>query len=345
MPWRRPLVFDAATEPTSPERTAESEQGMQNPSYGHPRMTEALADSNTPAAEPDFGARRFTPGAVALSVMISIFWATNPTALKLALRGFPPIGSAGLRFAIAAIGVWGWCAATRVRAWPRPGELRWLAVVGAFFTAQIATFSLGVYLGTASHSIVILHTYPFFVVALAHFLIPGDRATPGRIAGLVAAFTGVLALFIGDWGGWHGRQFLGDAVQLLSALVLGAQIVYTKHAVARIDSDRVVLWQMLIGAPLFLAYSLIFEHLAGVRPPALSIAAVVYQGLVIGTLCFTIWTFLIRRHSASAVAIFGFIAPVVGVFLSALVLGEPLSPSLLLSAGLVAAGIVLANIW
>jgi drug/metabolite transporter (DMT)-like permease len=308
-------------------------------------MTEALIESKTTDAEPDFPAHRFTTSAVALSVMITVFWGTNPTALKIALRGLPPIGAAGIRFAIAAIGVWGWCAVTRVRAWPRRGEFRWLAVVGAFFTAQIATFSLGVYWGTASHSVVILHTYPFFVVALAHFLIPGDRASPGRVAGLVAAFTGIAALFVGEWGGWHGRQFLGDAIQLLSALILGAQIVYTKHAVARIDSDRVVLWQMLIGAPLFLAYSLLFEHLAGARPNAASIAAVIYQGLIIGTLCFTIWTWLIRRHAASRVAIFGFIAPLVGVFLSALVLGEQLSPALLVSAGLVAAGIVLANLW
>jgi drug/metabolite transporter (DMT)-like permease len=308
-------------------------------------MTEALIESKTIDAEPDFPAHRFTTSAVALSVMITVFWGTNPTALKIALRGLPPIGSAGIRFAIAAIGVWGWCTVTRVRAWPRRGEFRWLAAVGAFFTAQIATFSLGVYWGTASHSVVILHTYPFFVVALAHFLIPGDRASPGRVAGLVAAFTGIAALFVGDWGGWHGRQFLGDAIQLLSALILGAQIVYTKHAVARIDSDRVVLWQMLIGAPLFLAYSLLFEHLAAARPNAASTAAVVYQGLIIGTLCFTIWTWMIRRHAASRVAIFGFIAPLVGVFISVLVLGEQLSPALLVSAGLVAVGIVLANLW
>jgi drug/metabolite transporter (DMT)-like permease len=161
----------------------------------------------------------------------------------------------------------------------------------------------------------------------------------------VAAFSGIAALFASEAGHWRGSQLLGDATQLLSAFLLAAQIVVTKHALARVAPDRVVLWQMAMGAPVFLAYSLLFENLAAVRPGTAAIAAVVYQGLIIGTLCFTIWTWLIRRHSASRVAIFGFIAPLVGVFLSAFLLNESLSPMLLVSASLVGAGILLANLW
>ncbi len=308
-------------------------------------MAEALTETDNTLGEGEFLVQRLNAGAVALSVMITLLWGTNTAALKLVLRGLPPIGAAGIRFGIAAIGVWVWCALTGVQTRPRRGEAGWLLAIAAFFLVQIASFSLGVYWGTASHSIVILHTYPFFVVALAHFLIPNDRATPGRVAGLCAAFAGIVALFASDWGAWHGTQLLGDTVQLLSAVILAGQIVLTKHALNRIDSNRIVLWQMALGAPIFLAYSLLFEHLAMARPGATSIAAVAYQGLIIGTLCFTIWTLLIRRHAASRVAIFGFIAPLVGVFLSAFLLHEPLSTPLLVSAALVAVGIVLANIW
>ncbi len=65
---------------------------------------------------------------------------------------------------------------------------------------------------------------------------------------------------------------------------------------------------------------------------------------MIGTLCFLIWAWLLRRHSASRIAIFGFLSPLVGVALSAIVLGEPLTPTLLLSAAMVGAGIVVANL-
>jgi drug/metabolite transporter (DMT)-like permease len=307
-------------------------------------MTEALAEKTQAAQGPQLSAARLGIAAIAVAAFIHALWGTNPIALKIALREVPPIGSAGIRFAIASIGVAVWSSAFGARLVPRRGEAPWLAAVGAIFIVQIATFTLGVHWGTASHSTVLLNTYPFFVVAMAHFLIPGDRATPGRFAAVLMAFIGVAVLFGGEWGAWQGTQLLGDSVQLTSAFLLGAQIVFLKYAVTRIHPARVVLWQMLIGAAAFLMYSFAFEGLSGIRPGARSVAAVVYQGVVIGTLCFTIWAWLLRRYSASRVAIFGFISPLVGVALSVAVLGEPFTPALLVSAALVAAGIVIANL-
>jgi len=308
-------------------------------------MTEIAPDSaNTPQVVA-LSAARLGATAIVLATVVNALWGTNPVALKLALHGLPPIGCSGIRFAIATIGVAIWLRATGVDLRPRRGEIPWLAAAGAIFAVQIATFTLGVYWGTASHSSVILNTYPFFVVAFAHFLIPGDRATFGKAAALVAAFSGIVVLFAGDWGAWRGTNLLGDLIQLASAIILGAQVVVTKHAVARVHPGRVVLYQMFTGGAAFVLFSFAFEGLAQARPDALSIGAVVYQGIFIGALCFSVWTWLIRRYSASLVAIFGFISPVVGVILSALVLGEPLTPALLASAGLVAIGIVLANVW
>lgn len=308
-------------------------------------MTDIAAEESARGRKITLESAQLSGVAVALAVLVTALWGTNPTVLKIALRGFPPIGAAGIRFALAAAGVYLWCRASGVAARPQRGETKWLLAAGAWFVAQIATFTLGVYWGTASHSIVLLHAYPFFVVALAHFLIPSDRASVGRAAGLIAAFAGIVALFVGEWGAWTGTNLLGDLVQLFSAFVLGGEIIFLKHLVARIEPARVVLWEMIIGSAAFLAYSFGFEGLMGISPPGLSIAALVYQGIFIGTLCFTIWTWLLRRHAASRVAIFGFISPLVGVFLSVIALGEPLTAALMLSAALVALGIVLSNLW
>jgi drug/metabolite transporter (DMT)-like permease len=216
--------------------------------------------------------------------------------------------------------------------------------VAGFFVVQIATVPLGVHWGTASHSTILLNTYPFFTVAIAHFVIPGDRATPGRVIAVIMAFVGVVALFGSGWGAWQGTHLLGDSVQFFSAFLLGVQVVFLKFAVTRIHPGRVVLWQMLPGAAVFLLYSFAFEALAGIRPELNSIVAVAYQGVVIGTLCFMVWAWLLRRYSASRIAIFGFVSPLVGVALSGAVLHEPLTPVLLLSAALIAAGVAIANL-
>lgn len=307
-------------------------------------MMEPSAEESAMAARAELPRARLTAISASLAVLISTLWGTNPTALKIVLRSFPPMGSAGLRFAIAGLGVLVLCRITGIRVRPERSEIPSLVVNGALFIAQIATFTLGVYWGAASHSIVLLHTYPFLVVVLAHFVIPGDRATWGRIAGLVSAFCGILALFIGQGGRWEGTLLLGDLTQVVSALLLAIQIVVLKRMVARIDPNRVVFWQMAVGALAFLAYSLAWEGLAAASPSLASLVTLVYQGLIIGTLCFTVWMWLLRRHAASLIAIFGFVGPLVGVALSTVALGEPFTPAIALSAVLVAGGIILGNL-
>lgn len=311
-------------------------------------MSELFAEE-TAAAEPRGPlSARLTVGSILLAVLISTIWGTNPTALKIVLRSFPPIGSAGLRFMLAAAGVVLWCRLARVRLWPHRSETPWLLINAGFFVLQIATFTLGVHWGTASHSIVLLHTYPLFVVVLAHLVIPTDRATPWKLAGVGAAFAGIVSLFAGQWGGWQGTQLRGDVIQVVSAFILGIQIIYMKLIVDRVGPERMVFWQMAVGAVAFLVYSLAREGLAGLLVQgtlrADSLVALGYQGLVIGTFCFTVWISLLRRHRASAIAVFGFIGPVVGVALSTLALSEPFTLALGISAALVAIGVALANL-
>ena len=66
-------------------------------------------------------------------------------------------------------------------------------------------------------------------------------------------------------------------------------------------------------------------------------------GLVVAGLCFILLVFLIRDYSASRLGVFSFATPIVGVLLSAWLLGEEISPVLWMSVVLVALGIIIAN--
>jgi len=101
---------------------------------------------------------------------------------------------------------------------------------------------------------------------------------------------------------------------------------------------------LLTAGLVFLGYSFGAERLADAQGSPASWAAIIYQGVVIGAICFTVWMWQIRRYSASVLAIFGFIAPPAGVIISGVVLHETLTPLLLISAGLVAAGILVSNV-
>jgi drug/metabolite transporter (DMT)-like permease len=69
-----------------------------------------------------------------------------------------------------------------------------------------------------------------------------------------------------------------------------------------------------------------------------------YQCIVVAFLSYLVWFELIHRYPVSLLHAFSFFTPVFGVFLSgALILGEIMSPSLVVALALVSTGMVLVN--
>jgi drug/metabolite transporter (DMT)-like permease len=79
-----------------------------------------------------------------------------------------------------------------------------------------------------------------------------------------------------------------------------------------------------------------WEHI-GAAP----VAGILYQGIVVAGLAFTVNFYLLRRYTPSVMISFNFVSPVAGVLLGVAILGESLSSSLLGGMVLVALGLVL----
>lgn len=302
-----------------------------------------MDSSHLPASSPPAtGApQRLSIGVIAIGLLLYALWGGNVVAIKFALTGFPPVGLAGLRFALAALGVAVWCACLREPWWPSRREVSALALNGTLFTVQIATFYLGMFWSTATHGAVLVNAFPIFVAIFAHVWLVGDRLNAGKAIGVALGFAGVVAIFFDRWGD-QGTMMKGDAVLAVSAAICGFQMTYFKDAVARINPYKMTLWQMIICMTANLAYSLRFEDLLGARPDALVLVALAYQGIIVGAFSFSAWAVVLRRVAVSKMALFGFTTPLWGVVLSHLFLGEPLTRALLLGMALVAAGIAIA---
>jgi drug/metabolite transporter (DMT)-like permease len=136
---------------------------------------------------------------------------------------------------------------------------------------------------------------------------------------------------------------LGDVMVAASGLLLGLRQVVIKRLVQGLNPYQVLFWQAMLSLPLFAAWSVFFEAEAEYVFSGAVIAGVLYQGIVVAGLCFIVLVFLLRHHSPSRLGVFSFITPIVGVLLSAWLLGDALSPYLLASVALVVVGIVVAN--
>lgn len=279
----------------------------------------------------------------ALAVLATALWGGNSVSIKIGLTGLPPVAMAAARFALGTAVVALAARITGVSLGVAAGT-RWrLLGLAALFTVQIVLLNVGTRYTSAGRSTVLICPYPFFTAVAAHWLIPHDRLTWRKGAGLALSFAGVVLVFYDALILARTASLPGDLMVLISGAMLGLRQVVTKRLVAGTHPFPVLFWQASLSIPAFAAISLLFERQASWAASGAVAAAVLYQGLVIAGFCFILMIFLLRRHSASRLGAFGFITPVVGVLLSALLLGEPLSPVLLASMALVAAGIVVVN--
>ena len=276
----------------------------------------------------------------AAAVLISLLWGANSVVIKLGLEDTPPLRLAAMRVVVGGIVIclWAWAtgrfAAFRIERW----EWRPLAVLGLLFSVQMGATNIGTWLTSASHATVLVNLYAVHTVVLAHFMIPGDRLTPAKVGGVLVAYTGIVLLFARDFS-FRSETLVGDLVVAASAVLLAERVVYMARAVQRFDPLKLLVFQSAIGSACFLLASVVLESGVPTRyTPALA-ASLFYQGAVVAGFNFIVNSYLFKVYLASALATCSLTTPLFGVLVAAAVTGDQLSPLLLLSSVMVAAGI------
>lgn len=280
--------------------------------------------------------------AVVISLLIHILWGGNPVAVKYSLLAFPPLWTAFFRFAIAIVCVGIWAKLSRVSILPAPQEWRALSLIAMLFTVQIAAMNIGFDLTTGSMGAVLIATNPIFAALFAHFLIAGDRLTVIKSIGLLVAFVGTALVLARGGGGLqtvHGGW--GNIVLLMSACLLGGRLIVSAKALQRIDEARVVLWQMILSLPLFALGGVLFETIRWDAVAWEPLAGLVYQGVIVAGLGFSVSFYLMKRYAPSVIVSFNFVSPIAGVLLSSWLLGDVITGYLWMGMLLVAAGLFL----
>lgn len=288
------------------------------------------------------GERRLGPGAAALALFIFALWGANTLAIKVSVEAVPPLAAAAIRFTLGLGFIVGTARLRGVSLRPAPGEWRALALLSLVFLVQIGALNTGTKLTSAVRSTVFLAAHPLCVALFAAWMIPGDRLRPARTAGLLLAFTGVVATFAEGLTGTTAR-LLGDSLIVLSAVLLGLRLVMLKRLVQQTPLFRALAWQAGLAVPLFALASLGFERGLWQPVEARHVGSLLYQGLVIAGFCFCVNAWLYEHHRASEVAAWTFTTPLWGVLFCALILGDAVTVWVALGVGLVALGIAVAS--
>ncbi|MYG53952.1 MAG: DMT family transporter [Rhodospirillaceae bacterium] len=280
--------------------------------------------------------------AYGLLAAVVCIWGVNWPFMKMGLEWLPPFWFNFLRLALGALTL---ClilgVAGRLRLPPRH-DWPMIAIVG---TVQIGLYMGLVHWGLqyvpAGRASILAYTTPIWVVPGA-MLFLGERLTGLRALGLLAGLAGIAALFNPLSFDWSDGQFVkGNLILLAGALCWATGIVFVKRHVWRCTPLDAVPWQLTIAAAIALVLALAIDSGRPVVWNTPSILLLLYNGSLATALA--VWAVISINRALPAVttslAMLG--VPAGGLFLSALILGEALTLSLLLGLFLIVAGIAI----
>ena len=273
------------------------------------------------------------PRDVLTAIAVAVVWGLSFIAIKIGVAETTPLMLSALRFLFAALPL-----ALFVR--PPKTSPALVVVYGLFIGAgQFGLLFIAVRhgfpVGLAS---LVIQLQAFFTILLA-WLMRGERPKPAQLAGAAIAFAGIALIGSERLAG----ASLGPLLLVIAAAAFwGAGNVTAKFA-GQVDMLAFVAWSSLAApAPLVVASYWLdgpASLTALVHPSlglVLSVLALSYGGTTFG---YGLWSRLLTRHPAAAVAPFALLVPIVGMIAGSAIFGEPLDAFELWGAVLVMAGL------
>lgn len=278
-------------------------------------------------------------GAISLTGFAALL-AFNQVVIKTGNEGLQPIFFAALRSFGGAVVIFGWMRWRGLSLAIAPGTVPAGLLIGTLFAVEFICLFMALDLTTVTRTSVIFYTMPMWLALAAHFLIPDDRLSLRKSAGLTLAFAGVVVA-LSLRGSAGEASILGDLLALVAAMAwAGITLCARATRLKAVRPEGQLLWQLTVSAPILMLAAPLFGPLLR-DPGAIHWAALGFQIGVIVSAGFLFWLWLLSIYPASSVAAFSFLSPVFG--LGWLVLGETVGVGVLVALVLVCAGLILIN--
>jgi len=282
--------------------------------------------------------------AVAAVLVLCLSWGFNQVSVKLAIHDIPPLIQGAIRSTLATFIVAGWCKARGIPLFARDGTLLPGLIAGLLFGVEFLGIYQGLAFTTATRAVLFMYLAPFFVVIGARIFLPADRFSGRQWLGLSLSFVGMIVAFGVPTPALNPLQWLGDLLCVGAAVFWAATTLLLKASnLNRISPEKVMLYQLVISAPLLAITAAIAGERITHAPSPVAIGALAYQTVWVVSVTFVVWFALIKHYSANRVSAFTFLAPLFGVAAGHLVLGEPITPAFITAVALVVVGLVLVN--
>ena len=276
-------------------------------------------------------------------IAVCILWGSTYLAIRIGVSAFPPELFAGIRFLLAGLLMLTYAYSKRQKFPETLTDVRRQAVVGLLLLLGgngIVVFAeQWVYSGMAS---LLLAIVPLFNAIFELFLPDGPKLTLRGWLGLLMGFSGVAFLVLFD-SGTKAINVSGVLLLMLAAIFWSAGSVYSQRFKSSGSTVVNIGLQMLSGGIGLIIVGLFMGETARLHLTAKGLGAMAYLILFGSILGYSSYIYVLQRWPASKAGTYAYVNPIVGVFLGAVILGEPISPNVIISSIIILGGVLLVQ--
>jgi drug/metabolite transporter (DMT)-like permease len=298
--------------------------------------------------------RLFTwpPAVIFFALVCALLWGSAFPVLKIGFRLLDIERSTGgklyfaaYRFFLAGLMIF---AAVRLTGrsilLPRPKDYATLFLLGLLQTTFLYTFFyIGLSNTTGMKASIINGSGSFFIALSSHLWIKDDALTPKKNIGLVLGFLGIVIVNFKKSAFDFDFRLTGEGFVLLSALVSAGGMLLVKKTSPRIHPPLMSAYQLTLGSLILLLIALAVEDPAVIHFSGSTLLLLGYLSFL-SAFAFSLWYVLVKYNRLTSMAMYRFLMPVCGTFLSAALLkGESLDWPAIASLTLVSVGMVLTS--
>jgi len=276
---------------------------------------------------------------------VYIIWGSTYLAIRVGVESFPPLLLAGSRHLVFGLLFYPFF---RWKTGVRPTLAHWrTAALTGFLLLFVGNGGVCVAEQTVPSGVtaLLVATVSLWMV-LVDWLRPGGVRPVARVMmGLLLGFGG-LALLVGpkDLGGSARINPVGVAILVVAAFAWACGSIYSKHgempsspllgATMQSLTGGIALW--IVG---WISGEVRSLHLSAVSTRSwVAMAYLIFFGSMMG---FTAYIYILKHSTATRVATYAFVNPVVALFLGWLILGESITMRTILAAAVILAAVLL----
>jgi len=265
----------------------------------------------------------------AILLFLSVLWGGSFFFIEIALDTVAPFTLVLIRLVLAAAMLWAFLAVKRQRLAMPPGAAPAFLILALL--NNVIPFVLFAWAqeeingGLAS---ILNATTPIWGVIVAHILTADEKATPGKIGGVLLGFTGVAVMIGADFLSRVGVAVLAQLGCLAATLCYALAGVHARRFRGMgIDPVAVSTGQLTVAAIVMLPLVLVFEPPWLAAAPSLEAwAALAALALFCTSLAYILYFRLLASAGATNSLLVTFLIPITAILLGAFFLGERLEP-------------------